>query len=117
MDQKIEEGMQRVMKYIKRMNQLNDEQLRLLLGVAMEKNPDAYTGIGIDIEGHVNWIRQMGALDDDKMRSTLVKSSEDPVMQEVYDDAAKKKALLDMQKAAKDIYGNPRQFARRVDDL
>ncbi len=117
MDQKVEEGMNRLVKYIRRMNQLNDEQLRLLLGVAMEKNPDSYTGIGIDIEGHVNWIRQMAMLDDDKLKSVLNKSAEDPVMQEVYEDAAKKKALLDMQKAAKDIHGNPRIFARRVDDL
>jgi len=113
----IDEGIERYIKYMRRMSTLTNEQLRILLGVAITKNPDAYTGIGIDIEGHIAHIRNASALSDDQLRASLKNSAGDPVMREVFEDAAKKRALLDMQKMAKDIKGDARKFARRVDEI
>lgn len=112
----IEEGIDRLIGYTRRMNLLNDEQLRLLLGVAIQRNPDSYTGIGIDIEGHINWIRQMAILTDDQIRSSLAQTK-DPLIIEIFEDSAKKKALLAMQEMAKDIKSNAKFIARKVDEL
>jgi hypothetical protein len=114
MSSKTEEGIERLIKYIRRMNSLDDARLRLLLGAAIEQNPDSYTSIGVDIPGHIAWIRRMALLNDEQMRAILLESSNDPVMQEIYEDAAKKKALIEMQNIAKDIKSSPTKFARKV---
>lgn len=115
LDIQIDEGIERYIRYIKRMSALSDEQLRILLGVAIEKNPDSYMSIGIDIEGHIAHIRNMAMLTDEQLRASLKKSVNDPIMQEVFEDNAKKRALIDMQKMAKDIKSNAKSIARRVD--
>lgn len=115
MDRDIEEGIERFIKYVRRISILTDDQLQTLLSHAINSNPDSYMGIGVDIGGHIAYIRSMAMLSDDELRHAYRKSVEDPVMREVFEDAAKKKALLDMQKMAKDIKGDPRMFARRVD--
>lgn len=113
----IDEGIERYIKYVRRMSTLTDEQLRMLLETAITKNPDSYTGTGVDIEGHIGHIHRMAMLSDDQLRAYLKNSVEDPVMREIFEDSAKKKALLDMQKMAKDIKSDARKFARRVDYL
>ena len=117
MDRNIEEGIERLIKHIRRMSLLTDDQLRTVISHAIANNPDSYMGIGIDIEGYIAYVRNMSMLTDDQMRHTFKDSVNDPVMSEIFEDAAKKKALLEMQKMAKDIRGNPKKFARRVDDI
>ena len=117
MDRNVEEGIERFIKHIRRMSLLADDQLRTVVSHAITNNPDSYMGIGIDIEGYIAYIRNMSTLTDDQIRHAFKDSANDPVMREIFEDAAKKKALLEMQKMAKDIRGNPKRFARRVDDL
>ncbi len=117
MDRNVEEGIERLIKHIRRMSLLTDEQLRTVVSHAIANNPDSYMGIGIDIEGYIAYIRNMSMLTDDQMRHAFKDSANDPVMSEIFEDAAKKKALLEMQKMAKDIRVDPKRFARRVDDL
>lgn len=59
----------------------------------------------------------MEMLNDDQLRHAFRESAKDPVMYEIFEDATKKKALLEMQKMAKEIKGDPRKFAHRVDDI
>lgn len=113
----IAEGIERFIKYIRRMSLLADDQLRFVIGSAINQNPDAYLSLGVNVEGHIQYIRKMSMLSDDNLRALLKKSVEDPVMQEIFEDAAKKKTLLDMQKMAKDIRSNAKSIARRVDEF
>lgn len=117
MDRNIEEGIERLIKHIRRMSSLTDEQLRTVISHAITNNPDSYMGIGVDIEGYITYVRNMSMLTDDQMRHAFKDSTNDPVMREIFEDAAKKKALLDMQKMAKDIRSDARAFARKVDKL
>lgn len=111
----ITEGIERYIKYIRRMSLLTDEQLAAVLGRTFVQSPDSYIGTGIGLEGHIEHIRKMSMHTDDQLREYLRRSAEDPVMLEIFKDAAKKKAIQDMKKMAKDITGDPRKFARKVD--
>lgn len=116
-DNKIEEGIDRYIKYIRRMNSLSDNDIMVVLGVAYNQNPDSYTSIGIDINGHVGHIRSMAMKSDDQIRKELrdsVYKDKDPVMIEIFEDAAKKKAIMDMQKMIGDIKTDAKKFARKV---
>lgn len=116
MDQNIEEGIERYIKYVRRMSLLTDDELIVVLSAAFSQNPDSYIGTGIDLEGHAKHIKEMSVLSDDQMRKSLRDFAEvDPVMREIFEDAAKKKALQDTKKMAKDLQGDPRRFARKVD--
>ena len=117
MDQDIETGIERLIKHIRRMSLLTDDQLRTITNHAITNNPDSYMGMGTDIEGYINYIRKTSILTDDQLRHTFRESTNDSAMRKIFEDAAKKKALLDMQKMAKEIKGDPRKFARRIDDL
>lgn len=114
---KIEQGIDRFVKYIHRMSKLNDDQLKILLKIKYDENPDYYTSIGVDIEGHIREIRSLAMLNDDGIRSFMRKQIEiDPIFEEICEDGIKKKAILDMSNAAKDMKADPRQFARRIDE-
>lgn len=116
MDQNIEEGIERYIRYVRRMASLTNEQLIVVLGAAWNQNPDSYIGVGIGLEGHIGHIREMSALTDDQLRKWLRDSaSTDPVMREIFEDATKKKIVSDINKMAKDIRSDARRFARRVD--
>lgn len=117
MDRNMEEGIERLIKHIRRMSLLTDDQLRTVINHAVANNPDSYMGIGIDIDGYVTYIKNMSMLTDDQIRHAFKDSANDPVMNEIFEDAAKKKALLEMQKMAKDIKFDARVFARKVDKL
>ncbi len=117
MDRNVEEGIERLIKHIRRMSLLTDEQLRTIVNRTIAKNPDPYMGIGTDIEGYIAYIRKMSMFTDDQLRHAFKESTNDHVISEIFEDAAKKKALLEMQKMAKDIRGDPKLFARRVDDI
>lgn len=113
----MKEGTERFIKYIRRMSTLTDDQLRTVISLAVAKNPDSYAVLGTDIDKHIAYIRNMSMLTDDQMMNTFKNSANDPDMKEVFEEAAKKKTLLEMKKMAKDIRGNPKIFARRVDDF
>lgn len=120
MDKKVEEGIERYIKYIRRMNSLTSEELLVALLASYNQDEEDYIGMGVGagIEGHISHIREMGMMNDDKIRKWLrdaVYKDKDPVLSEVFESAAKQKSLLDAKKMAKDIRGDPRSFARKVD--
>jgi len=116
MDTNMKDGIERFIKYIRRMSILSDDQLRTVISIAIAKNPDSIA-LGTDIDKHIAYIRSMSALTDDQIIHAFKDSANDPNMKDVFEDAAKKKILLDMKTMAKDIRGNPKKFARRVDEL
>ena len=120
MDKKVEEGIQRYIGYIRRMNSLSHDEALIALMSMYKQDGEEYIamGIGSDIEGHISHIREMGMLSDDKIRKWLrdsVYKDKDPVLTEVFESAAKQKSLLDTKKAAKDIRADPRKWARKID--
>lgn len=116
-DLKIEKGIQRFINYIHRMNQLNDEQMDILLGIKINEDPTYYTSIGITIEGHREFIREMSLRTDDQLRNYFVKQikNNDLVYQDIFSNAEKQHAIKDMQQSAKDLKSDPRRFARKID--
>lgn len=99
------------------MNTLTDEQLRVLVGIKIAENPDHYNSLGIDVEGYVQFLRQMGMMSDDMIRKHLreeVEINKDPVYEEIFEDNAKKRAIIDMEKSAKEMKSDPRLFAKKV---
>ena len=121
MDKKVEEGIERYIGYIRRMNSLTGEELIVVLGSMYNRDNEEYIGMGIGgagLEGHIDHIREMGMLSDDQIRKWLrdsVYKDRDPVMIEVFESSEKKKSLLDAKRMAKDIKGDPRKFARKID--
>lgn len=114
---KIEEGIERFINYIKRMNKLNDEQMDILLGVKIQQDPAYYTSIGVTIEDHRQFIRRMASRTDAEIRKFLkdqVEINKDPVWIEIFEDSAKKKAIIDMEKSAKDMRSDPRSFTKKI---
>lgn len=99
------------------MNQLNDEQMDILLGIKIKEDPTYYTSIGITIEGHRNFIREMSIRTDDQLRDYFVKQvkNNDLVYQDIFSNAEKQNAIKEMSIAAKDLKSDPRNFARKID--
>lgn len=117
LDPKIEQSIERFTRYIRRMNSLNNEQLKTLLKIKIDESPDYYTSIGMDVEGHIRFIRDIAMYDDDAIRKYLrdqIEVNKDPVFYDIFTDAAKKKDIADVSKMAKDIKSDPRSFARRI---
>lgn len=114
LDKRTEQGIDRYIAYIRRMNRLNDEQLFTVFSAAIAQNADSYMGTG-SLEGHINHIRNMAIYTDDQLRKYLRESAKDPVILEIFESASKKKAVQDMKKMAKDITGDPTKFARKAD--
>lgn len=114
MKSEMKDGVNRQIKYIRRMAKLPDEQLRILLKVKIDSDPSFYQPMGIDIEGHIKWIRNLNQLTDEGIKLSLNAHKDDPIFQEIYTDASKKKAIKEITEAAKDIHSDPRIFARKV---
>lgn len=117
LDSKIEEGIERFVKFIRKMNKLNNQQLEILISLKIAENPDHYHSLGINIEGYVQWLRQVGMMSDDMIRKHLrdeVEINKDPIFFELFEDAAKKKAIIDMQEAAKNLKSDPMLFAKKI---
>lgn len=110
-DLDVKEGIERYIGYIRRMSLLTDDQLRIVLGQT------SIQGIGTNTEGHISHIRKMAVYADDQLRQYLIQASNDPVMLEIFKNSAKRKALQDIKKMARGMQGDPRKFARRVDDF
>ena len=119
LDRKIEKEIDRFVSYIRRYNSIKDDgQLELLLQVVITRNPDAYTSIGVDIPGHIQFIRQMGLQTDAYMRDYLRKQiadNKDPVYTDIFESSSKKRAIVEMKEAAKDLKADPRKWARKID--
>jgi len=119
LDPKIEKEIERFISYIRRMNSITDDgQLELLLQISINRNPDAYTSIGVDILGHIQFIRNMAPQSNDFLRSYFRKQIEvnkDPVYTDIFENSSKKRAIKDMELFAKNLKSDPRSFARKID--
>jgi len=119
LDSKIEKEIEKFISYIRRMNSISDdEQLALLLQISINNNPDSYTSIGVDISGHIQFIRNMALQSDDYLRSYFRKQiiiNKDPVYTDIFESSSKKRAIKEMSQAAKDLKSDPRSFARKID--
>lgn len=70
------------------------------------------------IERYIHHVRTMASMTDDQLRMVLKQAAIDnPEMFETFKRSAKKKALLDIKKIAKEMKADPRSIARRVDDI
>jgi hypothetical protein len=68
------------------------------------------------VEGQLKYIRRMSLLTDDQIRIIIrQKIMQKPDMIDHYQDTSQKKLLDDIVKMSRDIKGDPRKFARRVD--
>jgi len=117
LNNKVKEGIERFVKFARRMNTLSDDELRFLITAKISEDPIHYNSIGIDVDGYVNWLRQVGMASDDQIKKRFedeVEVNKDPVYYEIFEDHDKKKAIIDMTKAAKDMKSDPRSFARSV---
>lgn len=118
LDAKIEKEIDHFVRYIRRYDSIkDDEQLEILLQIMITRNPDAYTSIGVDIPGHVQFIRQMALKSDDWLKDYFRKQIEnkDLVYEDIFTNSSKKRAITEMTNAAKDLKTDPRKFARKVD--
>lgn len=119
LEPKVEKEIDRFVSYIRRMNSITDDgQLELLIQISITRNPDAYTSIGVDIPGHITFIRQMGLQTDAYLRYYLRKQiaeNKDPVYTDILTNSSKKRAIKEMKEVAKDLKADPRAFARKVD--
>lgn len=80
------------------------------------------TTLDVDIEEsikrYIKHVRQMALLTDEQITLLLrQKAIEDPAMFESLKIGATKKMIAEVKKAAKDIRGDARKFARQVDDF
>lgn len=118
MDKELEQGIDIYMKHIRKMSKLTDQQMALLMtSQAVENNETLETlnrmnpDIMHAIDDQIKHIRKMQSLTDVQIRDLLLKSD----MQEILREGALKRNLKDVTKAAKDIRGDPRKFARKID--
>lgn len=117
-DQNIEEGIERYIRHVRKMSLLTDDQIKAIASHIYNQNPDSIGITGIDIEGYINKTRQMATYSDAQLRSFLRDASaKDQTLRDIFEDAAQKKLLSEIKEMAKDIKGDPRKFARRVDDF
>jgi hypothetical protein len=120
MDKELEQGIDIYIKHIRKMSKLTDQQMALLMtSHAVENNETLETlnrmnpNITQAINDQIKHVRKMQNLTDVQIRDVLLKSN----MQEVLREGALKRNLKDIAKAAKDIHGDPRKFARKIDRL
>ena len=117
LNSKIEKEIDKFIKYIRKTNSItDDQQLEFFLTVMYNRNPDTYTSLGVDIPGHVQFIREMAKYTDDQLRDKLRKQyNQDLAIQDIFENNSKRQAIREMTDAAKDYKSNPKLFARKVD--
>lgn len=114
----IEEGIERYIKHIRRMSLLTDDQIKTIVSHIYNQNSGSIEIIGTNIENYINKIRQMAVYDDTQLRSLLRDTAiKDQTLRDIFENAAQKKLLSEIKEMAKNIRGDPRKFARRVDDF
>lgn len=120
MDKELEQGIDIYIKHIRRMSKLTDQQMALLMTsraveddetmeILNKMNPNIMNAI----DDQIQHVRKMQNLTDAQIRDLLLKSN----MQEILKEGALKRNLKDVTKAAKDIHGDPRKFAKKIDRL
>ena len=117
LNSKIEKEIDKFIKYIRKTNSItDDQQLEFFLTVMYNRNPDTYTSLGVDIPGHVQFIREMAKYTVDQLRDKLRKQyNQDLAIQDIFENNSKRQAIREMTDAAKDYKSNPKLFARKVD--
>ena len=117
LNSKIEKEIDKFIKYIRKTNSItDDQQLEFFLTVMYNRNPDTYTSLGVDIPGHVQFIREIAKYTDDQLRDKLRKQyNQDLAIQDIFENNSKRQAIREMTDAAKDYKSNPKLFARKVD--
>lgn len=120
MDKELEQGIEIYIKHIRKMAKLTDQQMALLMTYhAVENNETLNTldrmnrNIMDAIDDQIQHVRQMQNLTDVQIRDVLLKNN----MHEILREGVLKRNLKDIANAAKDIHGNPKKFARKVDRL
>lgn len=117
-DQNVEEGIERYIKHVRKMSLLTDEQIKIIVSHIYSQNPDSVGIMGTNIEEYINKIRQMAMRSDAELRSLLRDAAaKDQALRDTFEDASQKKLLSEIKEMAKDIRGDPKKFARRVDDF
>jgi len=118
MDKELEQGIEIYIKHIRKMAKLTDQQMALLMtSQAVENNETMSTlnkmnpDIMQAVDDQIKHVRKMQNLTDVQIRDILLKNN----MQEILREGALKRNLKDIAKAAKDIHGDPRKFARKID--
>ena len=118
MDKELEQGIDIYIKHIRKMAKLTDQQMALLMTSHAVENNETLSNLDrmnpniMDaIDGQIKHVRQMQNLTDEQIRNVLLKNN----MQEILREGALKRNLKDVTKAAKDIHGDPRKFARKID--
>lgn len=118
MDKELEQGIDIYIKHIRKMSKLTDQQMALLMtSHAAENNETLNTldkmnpNIMNAIDGQIKHVRQMQNLTDIQIRDVLLKNN----MHEILREGALKRNLKDIANAAKDIKGDARKFARKID--
>ena len=115
-DQNIEDGIERYIRHIRKMSQLTDYQIELMISHVYGQDPDSIGIMRSNIDSYISKIREMSSLSDTQLRSNLRDAAnKDPALKEVFEDAAQKKLLAEMKDMAKKIKSDPRKFARKVD--
>ena len=118
MDKELEHGIEIYIKHIRKMAKLTDQQMALLMtSQAVENNETMSTlnkmnpDIMQAVDDQIKHVRKMQNLTDVQIRDVLLKNN----MQEILREGALKRNLKDIAKAAKDVHGDPRKFARKID--
>jgi hypothetical protein len=118
MDKELEQGIDIYIKHIRKMQNLTDKQMALLMtSQAVENNETLETlnrmnpDIMNAINDQIKHVRKMQNLTDTKIKDVLLKSN----MHEILREGALKRNLKDIAIAAKDISSNPKKFARKID--
>lgn len=118
MDKQLEEGISIYIKHIRKMAKLTDQQMALLMTSHAVENNETLNNLNkmgpniMDaIDGQIKHVRQMQNLTDVQIKDVLIKNN----MQEILREGALKRNLRDIADAAKDIKGDPKKFARKVD--
>ena len=120
MDKELEQGTEIYIKHIRRMSKLTDQEMALLMTSQATENSEILDTLGkMDpnimeaVDKQIKHVRQMQNLTDEQIKGILLKNN----MQEILKEGAIKRNLRDVAKAAKDIHGDPRKFARKVDRI
>ena len=118
MDKELEQGIDIYIKHIRKMAKLTDQQMALLMtSHAVENNETLETlnrmnsNITEAIDAQIKHVREVQNLTDIQIRDILLKNN----MHETLREGALKRNLKDIANAAKDIKGDPRKFARKID--
>lgn len=110
------DGIETYIRHVRKMSMLNDDVIRIMVAHIQSQDPNSVVAMNSDIDGYISKMRQMSLATDDQLRSSLRDAAtKDPELEEMFGSATKRKNMMNMEQIAKDIAGDPRKFARKVD--